>query len=865
MLLIFSITILLVNLTFQTKAQKISTGFASEVATIWISQKSTGTTYTPVFKDSLSYNNLASIYRFDLEPFGFIWISANMQFAPVLAYSFEQSETSLPEDSPAYSFLQSYQSEIMQFLSDGSTLSTPHPGWNSLNSNVRLKGLKSDNVVEPMMEVTWGQGSGYNEYTPDNTPTGCVAVAMVQIMRHWEWPPRGRGEHSYTHNEYGDFAVNFDTIDFNWSSLPLNSPTPEIAKIMLYGGIALHMNYAEGGSGANTARIKNLLYTNFRYNESRIRYSSMSDVGTQRNWIRILKNELINGRPIIVQGSGTGGHAFNFDGFIEDYFHVNWGWSGSSNGYFLVSSLTPGSSNFSESQGAVMGIFPDTLMMWDRPYGVRALASDAKVTLAWDGIYNPDLSYYNIYRNGEVIGQTPQRNYTDTTAQNGQVYEFSISSLYSTDTADYESDLTSEVIVSPATGFTLPLEQNFEAGHPGWQISGSSLGFNWGTSADLGMGSDTSDHFIGINSGVAGNNVLVSDYMISNGLDLSEANLAMLSFDYVLKKWQDIDHLYLMYRVFEDNNWIEFDELEATQGYDDWVHFKSYIPQAALKNNVQLAFYYTDNAGVGYGAGIDNIRVELVSNPGIPEFSISVDETCLGSEVVFTDHSEGSRESYSWDFGLGANPRYAETAGPHFVTYKSGGAKSIKLILNELDELLKEDALIIVRPPVARFSKTINFKTVSFSNTSSNATAYMWDFGDGVKVTMEDPVHVYALSGDYQVQMIAINHICENDTTQRLVSIKITGLEDVNIAESMNLYPNPACNILNISLTSSVQGAIKITIFSIQGQRVIEKALDHGISPQIIQLDISQLEIGSYFIQLSNQKEVYNKQFIKQF
>lgn len=216
-----------------------------------------------------------------------------MQFAPVLAYSFEESETSLPEDSPAYSFLQSYQSEMMQFLSDGSTLSTPHPGWNSLNSNVRLKGLKSDNVVEPMMEVTWGQGSGYNEYTPDKTPTGCVAVAMVQIMRHWEWPPRGRGEHSYTHNEYGDFAVNFDTIDFNWSSLPLNSPTPEIAKIMLYGGIALHMNYAEGGSGASTARIKNLLYTNFRYNESRIRYSSMSDVGTQGNWIRILKKMIV--------------------------------------------------------------------------------------------------------------------------------------------------------------------------------------------------------------------------------------------------------------------------------------------------------------------------------------------------------------------------------------------------------------------------------------------------------------------------------------------------------------------------------------------------------------------------------------------
>lgn len=862
---IFAISILLCSLTFQLNAQKISSDFASEVATTWISQHQQSSHFSPVFKDSLSYNNLASIYRFDLDPYGFIWVSANMEFAPVLAYSFEKTDSHLQEDSPAYSYLQSYQNEVEKFLTTDNSPSLPHPGWNSLNSNTRLKGFKSDNVVEPMMEVTWGQGTGYNTYTPDNTPTGCVAVAMVQIMRHWEWPHKGQGAHSYTHSDYGDFAVNFDTVEFNWSTLPLNSPTPEIAKIMLYGGIALHMNYAPGGSGASTSRIKNLLFTNFRYNESKIRYTGMSDVGTQKNWIRLLKNELINGRPIIVRGSGTGGHAFNFDGFTDNYFHVNWGWSGSSNGYFLISSLTPGSSNFSDSQGAVMGIFPDTLLMWDRPYGVRALAGDAKVTLAWDGIFNTDLSYYNIYRNGAVIGQTLQRKYTDTSAQNGQIYEYSISSLYSTDTADYESEHTSEVILEPAAGFAIPFEQDFEGGHPGWQISESSLGFNWGTSADLGMGSDETNHFIGINSGIAGNNVLVSDYLISNGLDLSQVNLATLSFDYAFKKWQDVDHLYLMYRVFEDNVWIEFKELEATRGYDDWVHFITYIPKAAMKSDIQLAFYYTDHAGVGYGAGIDNIQVVQVNNPGLPEFLISVEETCIETEVVFTDHSGGTTDSYSWDFGSGANPRYAETAGPHTVTYRSGGAKSVKLVLNELDELLKEDILTIVRPPVARFNKTINYKTVSFKNTSSNATAYMWDFGDGSRVTMESPVHVYALSGDYMVQMIALNHICENDTTERLVSITIAGSEDVDIEESIHLYPNPASSILNVGLTSSMHGEIKIAIYSVQGQCILEKTLDHGIYAQNIKLDISQLKIGSYFIQLSMLNKVYNRQFLKQF
>jgi len=864
--IIFTIAMLVCSLTFQAKAQKISPAFASKVAVTWISQQSLETSFTPILKDSLNFNNLASIYRFDLEPYGFIWISANMQFAPILAYSFEKTNNQLDEDSPAYNFLQNYQTEVINYLSSENTLSMPHPGWNSLNAKSRLKGFKTDNVVEPMMEVTWGQGSGYNEYTPENTPTGCVAVAMLQVMRHWEWPPKGHGEHSYTHSEYGHFAVNFDTVDFNWSSLPLNSPTPQIAKVMLYGGIALHMNYAPGGSGASTSRIKNLLYSNFRYNESRIRYTSMSDVGNQKNWVRLLKNDLINGRPIIMRGSGTGGHAFDFDGFSGDFFHVNWGWSGSSNGYFLVSSLTPGSSNFSESQGAVMGIFPDTLMMWDRPYGIRALAGDARVTLAWNGIFNSELSYYNIYRNGEVIGQTSQRTYIDTTALNGQVYEYSISALYSTDTADYESGKTSDVILEPAAGFAIPLEQNFENGHPGWQIAKSSVGFNWGTSAELGMGSDTLNHFIGINSGVAGNNVLVSDYLISNGLDLSGANLAMLSFDYVLKKWQDVDHLYLMYRIFEDNVWVEFDEIDATKGYDDWTHFKTYIPNAALKNDVQLAFYYTDNAGVGYGAGIDNINIVLVTDPGRPAFSVSVEETCLGSEVVFTDQSEGTINSYEWDFGAGANPRHAETAGPHTVTYRSGGVKSVQLILNELDELVDVNALAIVRPPIARFSRTINYKTVSFTNTSSNSIAYMWDFGDGIKVTMENPVHAYALSGDYEVKMIAMNYTCENDTVQKLVSIKITGIEEEEfVNEAITLYPNPASNVLNVNLSLSLQEDVKIAIYNIQGQKMIEKIFDQRSSYQNIKLDISKLKAGIYFLKLNTESQVLNQQFVKQF
>ncbi len=863
MLVHLAAILLLLGITISVNAQKITPSYANSVAESWIQLKAKDAHFSPVFLDSLTDNKQAVIYRFNLEPSGFIWISANMQFPPVLAYSFENTSANPEDESPAQNFLQTYQTEAIQALSSFSTPSPPHKGWTSLSPANRLKGLKTGEFVEPMMEVTWGQGSGYNTFTPDNTPTGCVAVAMLQIMRHWEWPKIGQGEHSYSHTVYGDFAVNFDTINFNWANLPLNNPNTDIAKIMHYAGIALHMDYAPAGSGANTERTKNLLYTNFRYNENRIRYRSESTFGTS-NWIRTLKNELINGRPIIYRGQGTGGHAFNFDGYEEDYFHVNWGWSGSSNGYFLVSSLTPGSSNFSDAHAAVMGIFPDTLMMWDRPFDARAIASDAKVSLAWQGVYNSELRYYNIYRNGEIVGQTSQRTFTDTTPVNDQAYQYSVSALYFTDTADYESELTEEIFVKPSAGFKLPYQQNFEEGYPGWQFSGTARGFKWGTAAELGFGTDTTDHFIGINSGIAGNNVLVSDYLISNGLDFSQSNKVVLSFDYALKKWQDIDHVYLMYRVFEDNEWIEFGELEATKGYHDWVQFKTYLPDGAMKENVELAFYYTDLAEIGYGAGIDNIHITAVSSPGQPAFSVAREEICIGSEAVFTDLSTGTRDTYFWDFGPGADPRYAETAGPHTVMYNSSGSKSVQLVLNGLDELVREEAIVVVRPPSARFNSSINYKTVSFTNTSSNASAYMWDFGDGVKVTQKTPSHAYALSGDYLVRLIAINYTCENDTTQKLVSIKITGIDDKRKEDIIHLYPNPVNDQLNINFSSRLDEELRVLVYSVEGRIVIDQQVDIKPFKDNIKLDVSYLDAGSYFIQLSNPTQVFNGKFIKQ-
>ena len=863
---IFQKSLIILSLLFifiSSHAQKVNIEEASLVAHNWLEnkQKTAYSVQSLEFVDSLSHEKLAIIYRFRIKPLGFVWVSADKLNSPVLAYSFESNGDDLNNNLPAKEFLDLYKSEIADNRDNSLKSGGQHPGWTNLKTG-QLKGMQTAESVEPMMEVTWGQGAGYNAFTPDNTPTGCVAVAMVQIMRHWAWPDTCQGLHEYTHGEYGDFAVNLDTVKLDWAAMPMNSPNDNIATLMLYAGIALHMNYAPGGSGASTHRCRTLLRDNFSYSPDRITYQTMSDYGTVKNWTNMVKNELINGRPIIYRGQGSGGHAFNFDGFEGDFFHVNWGWSGSSNGYFIVTSLTPGSHNFSESQGCVKGIYPNTMMMWDRPYNVAALAGDSQVAMAWTSQYHRDLSGYKIYRNGSLVGESTETSYTDITAVNGVLYNYSISSVYETDTADYESDQTQAISAQAAEGFTIPFEQGFADGFNGWEISGTNTGFNWGTANELDMGTDDNNKFIGINSGVAGNNVVVSDYMISNGFDFSGSTHVVLSFDYILRQWQDIDHLYLMYRIFGDNEWIEFHELESTKSYDNWTNFKTYLPDGALTENVQLAFYYTDNGGVGYGAGIDNIKITNIANPGVPDFTCDVEEICLNTAVIFTDHSTGTRNTYSWDFGVGADPRYADTEGPHTVVYKSSGPKTVNLILNGLDEIAKEEVVNIVRPPTARFSKTINHKTVTFRNTSTYATAYMWDFGDGMKVTQEEPSRTYALSGDYVVQLIAINHICKNDTTENLVSIKITNVEDLPLEESVFVYPNPAHEQLNMNLSLANGGKVLYSLISLSGQEIIAKQIEVPAGDYQENINISAVRPGIYYLRIQTDSEVFYQKLI---
>lgn len=324
---------------------------------------------------------------------GFIIVSGDDRVMPVLAYSLEGifNRSDMPPNLKAW--LESYKLQIESALirPDKPDACTEKMWQNLLEGEYITEG---NSVVAPLIQTKWNQGNFYNALCPydydsnTRTVTGCVATAMGQIMKYWNWPGSGTGSHSYTHPRYGILSANFGGTTYAWTSMPntLTSSNISVATLLYHCGVSLEMDYntpAEGGSAASTADVEDALENYFGYssNIQVIQRSSYSE----SQWIQKLKAELDAGRPVQYAGSGSdGGHSFVCDGYDSNsYFHFNWGWGGSSNGYFIISELNPGNvsqtEGFNSNQRAVIGIAPQTVETFDLRLVKQLALSDASI------------------------------------------------------------------------------------------------------------------------------------------------------------------------------------------------------------------------------------------------------------------------------------------------------------------------------------------------------------------------------------------------------------------------------------------------------------------------------------------------------
>lgn len=369
--------------------------------------------------------NHEKLYIFNSSSNGFVIVSADKRIYPVLAYS-STSTVDVDKElwSPSFrAWINLYIAQIEDIIVDNAKANSAVLNmWENLLKG-ESSGIKWAKDVAPLLSTTWNQGCGYNALCPvasggpcGKVYTGCVATAMAQVMRYMEHPATGIGRQCYTTANYGELCADFENALYDYSSMPNNSGNAEVAKLMYHCGVSVYMNYSPSGSGAYSSNVVNAWKNFFDYkNHILINKNSYEEI----DWIKIIRNEIDNSRPIYYAGFGnSSGHAFVFDGYQgTDHFHINWGWGGAYNGYFYVNNLKPGGSNYTNSQQAVVGAIPSI--------NFTNLDVSSAVPLNCATPVSGDIStgtdYINYYKNSYPAAVGKELVYTFTTNLPGRI------------------------------------------------------------------------------------------------------------------------------------------------------------------------------------------------------------------------------------------------------------------------------------------------------------------------------------------------------------------------------------------------------------------------------------------------------------
>lgn len=314
-----------------------------------------------------------AFYVFKPDNQGYVLVSADDRMPDVLAFSEEDvfNENDIPSNMAA--MLQSYADAFVA-IEKGAT--DAESVFFSRNSN--------EITVEPLLgDIKYDQEKPYNTQCPicpssgTQAPAGCVATAMAQIMRYYKWPQdycKGSVEYtSISKSDTIEISCDFSKVKFDWDNMQddyshgyTQASADAVAQLLAICGASVEMNYSPNYS--STFSMTHIVSGGNKYfgYDSDASCLSLEDMNPD-TWHKSIQKELIASRPILYSGydKNSEGHVFVLDGIKYEnsipYYHVNWGWSGEYNGYFLLTLLKPyeGGSNYANSNSMILGFQPD--------------------------------------------------------------------------------------------------------------------------------------------------------------------------------------------------------------------------------------------------------------------------------------------------------------------------------------------------------------------------------------------------------------------------------------------------------------------------------------------------------------------------
>lgn len=465
-----TILLIAVLLSFSANANTVSHEEASLVATrFW-------DTHHPSNSDSvykLSFIHIATLphlYIADINGGeGFVIVAGDDCVRPILAYSFD-SPFPLELNPELRYWLNGYEEQIADAVkADYQPFQQVVAEWSNLLKETAPIVATDIADVPAMLTTRWDQGNPYNKFCPYDSVrngravVGCVATAMAQIMKFWNYPAYGEGSLTYqptTGQPRYDTIFPLQSVDFSnttylWEFMPdelgygtFSYQRDAVAIISYHCGVAVEMMYglsANGGSSAYSscgpwaqACATEAFWRYFKYDTTL--YLKYRNSYSDSSWRALIDSQLTQGQPMYYAGhDSTGGHAFVLDGSdLQDRYHFNWGWSGYGDGFYTIDDLAPRSGGdggnatytFNLNQEAIFNIRPlyaetfDTVDYYDTlcnssqyhdfyEYHLRVTEMDTLLRHLGT-FYRYHLSVVDqkrVFLNPNISGQTPEMSY----------------------------------------------------------------------------------------------------------------------------------------------------------------------------------------------------------------------------------------------------------------------------------------------------------------------------------------------------------------------------------------------------------------------------------------------------------------------
>jgi len=791
-----------------------------------------------IYSNSRNYNSLELVYTkliennpvyyvFNAEGTeGFIIVSAEDQVYPILGYSFVGSYTDQPgfEATNFNYWMDNYTNQIV-YARDNSLKADEYisNSWeNLLEPNPTPKNFDD---VNPLLSTLWDQGTYYNQLCPTapggpggHVWAGCVATAMGQVMKYHDHPEQGTGSHTYNCVGYGTQSANFGTTTYDWASMPnqLFSNNSAVATLLYHLGVSVEMQYSTSGSGAYSSDARDALVEYFSYSENaQLLPKNSFPIET---FTYKIKNELNLNRPVYYSGSGNGGgHAFVCDGYQgDDYFHFNWGWSGYANGYFYLSNLNPGGSQFNQGQAALFYVYPEGMATLGSPENFTVEIIDEDVHLSWDAPSGEALLGYNVYRNNTVVEFITETEYIDLTPEQGS-YTYYICAVY----AEGESFPTESISIFIGGGTTTVYEDAFEAYTSGGQLACQNS-TDWTTWSNDPCSAE--------------------DAYITSDVAFEGTNAAL----------------------FEGTN----DVVKLIENYSDGLYkisFQIYVPSGFLGYFNTLQLFNGTNSEWGMQVFFDENGQGSIDGGGEGAASFSYNyDTWMYQEVIIDMNNDWAEykldgtsiHGWQWSIGAFGQGSLNQLGGVNFFAWTGTGGTP-KFYID--DFMIEEFGELQLLPPM-NFTLNVAFENIQLTwdapsgNTLTGYNIYYAFNGGDYNLLANTSETSYIVEspgpGLHSYYLTAVYEEGESGPTN-VQEVTLTGTEDIEL-NNFKVYPNPANDYIMIN--ESV-GSIKI--FSNTGSLIINETLQTEGN----KIDVSQLKTGVYYIQI----EIENKSIVKQF